>query len=38
MVTLTHVVLLLRYDYDTDKGMLVLKMVDLNGKDIGMIR
>eukprot|EP00731_Ephydatia_muelleri_P030762 Em0022g276a len=26
-----------KYDYDTDKGMLVLKMVDLNGKDIGMI-
>eukprot|EP00731_Ephydatia_muelleri_P030761 Em0022g275a len=26
-----------KYNYDTDKGMLVLKMVDLNGKDIGMI-
>lgn len=27
-----------RYKYDVDKNMTVLKMVDAEGKDIGMIR
>ena len=26
-----------RYDHDTDKGMLILKMVDVTGKDLGLI-
>lgn len=26
-----------RYDHDTDKEMLILKMVDVVGKDLGLI-
>ena len=29
--------ILCRYQYNTDKGMTVLKMTDESGKDIGMI-